>query len=81
MAESGVRQRQRTLKAGKIVFNHRFCVVDCTIRNLSADGACLQVPSTIGIPESFDLLIEADKATRACRVAWKRENRLGVSFE
>jgi hypothetical protein len=73
--------RLRTLKAGKIVFNHKFSVVDCTIRNMSGDGACLQVPSTIGIPDDFDLLIEPDKQARPCHVAWKSDSRLGVRFQ
>jgi PilZ domain len=81
MAERRAHPRHRTLKAGKIVFNHRFCVVDCTVRNLSADGACLQVPSTLGIPDDFDLLIEPEKATHTCRVAWKNETRMGVTFQ
>jgi len=74
-------QRLRALKAGKIVFNHRSSVLDCTIRNLSAQGASLQVASTVGIPESFDLLIGSDPASRPCRVAWRSESRLGVAFQ
>jgi hypothetical protein len=72
--------RHRTLKAGKIVFNHRSSVVDCMVRNLSLDGACLHVPSTVGIPDDFDLLIEPDRSARICRVAWKDESRIGVAF-
>jgi hypothetical protein len=81
MVDRRAQPRHRTLKAGKIVFNHRFSVVDCTIRNLSVGGACLLVPSTIGIPDDFDLLIEPEKATRPCRVAWKNETRIGVTFQ
>ena len=55
------RDRQRTLKSGKIVFNHKTSVVDCTVRNLSDTGACLQVGSAVGIPEIFDLLIPVDQ--------------------
>jgi hypothetical protein len=81
MVERRMRPRHRVLKAGKIVFNHHFSVVDCTIRNVSAGGACLTVPNTVGIPESFDLLIEPEKEPRACRVAWKSDKRLGVTFQ
>ena len=80
MQEHRAQPRHRTLKAGKVVFNHRFSVVDCTIRNLSAGGACLRVPSTVGIPDDFDLLIEPERVPRACRVAWKNEHDLGVMF-
>jgi hypothetical protein len=80
MSERRAYPRHRTLKAGKIVFNHHFSVVDCTVRNLSAGGACLRVSSTLGIPDDFDLLIEPEKAARACRVAWKDETQMGVTF-
>jgi len=73
-------ERQRTLKAGKIVFNYKTSVIDCTVRNLSDIGACLQVDSVMGIPETFDLLIPLDPAVRSCTVRWKSANRLGVSF-
>jgi hypothetical protein len=51
MSDNRSYRRQRTLKAGRIVFNQRSSVFDCSIRNLSQTGACLNVPSTIGIPE------------------------------
>jgi hypothetical protein len=35
-------QRSRTLKGGTISFN-RGGAIDCTIRNLSSTGACLEV--------------------------------------
>jgi hypothetical protein len=81
MAERRAYPRHRTLKAGKIVFNYHFSVINCTVRNLSAGGACLYVASTLGIPDDFDLLIESDKAARACRIAWKNETQMGVTFQ
>ena len=81
MTERRMRPRQRVFKSGKIVFNHRFSVVSCTVRNVSDGGACLTVGTTVGIPDDFDLLIEPEKETRSCRVAWKSENRLGVTFQ
>jgi len=73
-------ERHRTLKSGKIIFNHKTCVVDCTVRNLSDAGACLQVDSVVGIPEAFDLLIPLDPAVRPCTVKWRSANRIGVAF-
>ena len=80
MSERRRRPRHRTLKAGRIVFNHRFSVISCTVRNISETGACLQVASSVGIPDHFDLTIEPDGASRACDVAWRAEQRLGVAF-
>jgi hypothetical protein len=72
--------RQRTLKSEKIVFNNRASVIDCTIRNLTNAGAMLLVASTVGIPDSLDLLIETRRPLQACRVTWRRKEALGVVF-
>ena len=73
--------RMRTLKAGKIVFHQRFSVVDCTIRNISEGGACLQVGATAGIPDRFELRIEQERVTKPCCTAWRTDRRIGVSFQ
>jgi hypothetical protein len=78
MENRRTQERHRTLKAGKIIFNHKASVVDCTIRNVSERGACLQVQSVVGIPEAFDLAM--DGIERACIVKWTSANRMGVSF-
>ena len=72
--------RQRTLKTGRIVFNEKSSVFDCAIRNLSESGACLDVPSSIGIPEAFELIIKSESRARSCRVIWRTERRIGVQF-
>jgi hypothetical protein len=72
--------RVRTLKSGKIIFNQKSSILDCTIRNLSKQGACLEMPSTLGIPPYFELLFVADRTVRSCDVAWITETRMGVSF-
>jgi hypothetical protein len=73
-------RRQRTLKAGRIVFNRKSSVFDCTVRDLSPTGACLDVPSSIGIPEAFELVMEAEGTALSCRVVWRSDRRLGVQF-
>ena len=72
--------RLRTLKAARILLNHHHSVIDCTVRNLSANGACLNVASTLGIPERFDVMFDADHSVRPCRMVWHKEKQLGVEF-
>jgi PAS domain-containing protein len=79
MAENRKSRRTRTLRGGKILFNDKSSVVDCVVRNLSSEGGCLQVETALGIPGSFELLIE-DEQRRSCVLVWKSENRIGVSF-
>jgi hypothetical protein len=80
MMEQRQHPRRRTLKAGQIIFNHRSSVISCTVRNLSDGGACLELGSSVGIPESFDLIVDADGLSRSCDVAWRSEHRIGVAF-
>src|SRR5690349_5209455 len=72
-------RRNRTLKSGRIIFNGGYSVLTCTIRNLSEGGAMIEVVAMLGIPHEFDLAVEP-APPRRCRVAWRRDNRLGVYF-
>ena len=81
MEERRESHRSRTYRGGKILFNNRRSVIDCTIRNLSPEGACLHVESLVGVPEAFDLLIDGEEAPRPCRLRWRSDHRAGVAFE
>jgi len=72
--------RLRTLKSGRIVLPNGNSTISCTIRNLSAGGACLELASQLGIPDAFDLIIGEGNVRRPCRVAWRKANRMGVQF-
>ena len=72
--------RIRTLKTAHIVFNDGGSVIDCIVRNLSSGGALLVLPSVLGIPETFELLIDSDGSLRKARTIWKGHDRVGVAF-
>ncbi len=71
--------RQRTLKSARIVIDPRAPALDCIVRNLSAHGALLLVPS-LAVPDRFDLVFSASKTRHACMVAWRAHDRVGVVF-
>lgn len=71
--------RRRTLKGGRIVINSGFSTFQCTVRNLSMGGARLTLPSIVGIPEVFQLLLD-DGQKFDCTVAWKTATDIGVKF-
>jgi PilZ domain len=54
--------------------------VDCTVRDLSQDGALLELPLAKELPLVFWLRLEGETALRFCTVAWHSENYLGVEF-
>ena len=71
-------ERHQILKAGTISFQSSG--IDCTVHNISIGGANLEVESHVGIPDSFDLMIDAENGTQRCHVVWRRERRIGVAF-
>jgi PilZ domain len=72
-------RRHKVLKGATIAFGGNG--VECTVRNLSANGAALDVASPAGLPPSFMLVIEADQFIRRCRRVWRSDNRIGVAFD
>jgi hypothetical protein len=83
MSETGEDRRKdhrnRTLKGGRIVTNDGHSTFDCTIRNLSEDGAKLIVASIIGIPQHFDLVLLDGRHFR-CETIWHTETEIGAKF-
>ena len=72
-------QRHKVLKGGKIAFDGND--VECTVRNLSSKGAALELASSVDLPPSFMLVIEADQFIRRCRPVWRSDKRIGVAFD
>jgi hypothetical protein len=77
MDEHRIATRHRVLKAGTIEFGGG--AIDCTVRNISATGAALDVASPLGIPAQFTLVTDGNHLS--CRVVWRKEKRIGVTFD
>ncbi len=73
------RQRGSLLKTG-LISRDRGSDIHCIVRNLSPDGACVEVGDPAGIPDSFTLVIESDDLKRTCQVTWRSVNRVGLAF-
>ena len=73
--------RHRAFLAGKLYFNDRLNVVDCTIRDISDNGARLYIPQTVLIPDMVELHIpQKDQAWKAL-VTWRRGAEIGVEYQ
>lgn len=81
VAERRSERRMRTLKRAKIVFNLGHSVFDCTLRNLSPSGALIEVPSMVGIPTRFAIVVDQGAARHECAVRWHTDRMMGVHFE
>jgi len=73
--------RTRVLRSAKIIVPRRSPVIHCTVQNITSGGACLKLANTYGVPDTFDLTFEPGRTRRACRVAWRTADMLGVAFE
>jgi hypothetical protein len=71
--------RRNTMIKASIVFDGGRSVRSCIIRNVSENGAKLELASVAGVPDTFDLLIPGH-APQPCRVAWRALKEMGVAY-
>ena len=55
-------------------------VMSCVVRNISFEGAAIDVPNPAFVPAHFRLVMARDSSVRECSIAWIQKNRIGVSF-
>ena len=55
-------------------------VMRCRVRNISPDGAAIDVENPAFVPPRFRLVMANDSSVRECRIAWLQQNRIGVTF-
>ena len=55
-------------------------VMTCRVRNISPDGAAIDVENPAFVPPRFRLVMANDSSVRECRIAWLQQNRIGVTF-
>jgi hypothetical protein len=72
--------RRRMLKAGTVAFNGGHSTTGCTVRDLSSTGARLRADGSVGIPDTFKLIIELDGLEADCEVVWRKDSEVGARF-
>lgn len=56
-------------------------VMQCMVRNISPEGAAIDVENPAFVPQQFRLVMAKDRsAVHECRVAWIQKNRIGLTF-
>jgi hypothetical protein len=78
LAETRKARRGRVMDLALIRFGK--LSVGCVIRNLTDEGAALDVGPQGDIPDQFTLIVMTKKKTYSCNVVWRNERRIGVSF-
>ena len=78
MIERRAAQRHRVFKGGTINFANSG--IPCTVRNMSAGGAAIDLDTLVILPQSFTLSIARDDLVRNCRTVWRSDKRIGLAF-
>ena len=55
-------------------------VMSCMVRNISPEGAAIDVENPAFVPPSFKLVMAKDSTVYQCRTIWIQKNRIGVIF-
>ena len=55
-------------------------VMSCMVRNVSPDGAAIEVENPAFVPQQFRLVMANDGSVYPCRIAWIQKNRIGLTF-
>jgi hypothetical protein len=55
-------------------------VMRCTVRNISVEGAAIDVENPAFVPQRFRLVMANDASVRECRIAWIQQKRIGITF-
>jgi PilZ domain len=56
-------------------------VMTCVVRNISPEGAAIDVDNPAFVPAHFRLVMNNGASVYECTVAWIRENRIGIAFD
>ena len=56
-------------------------VMRCVVRNISREGAAIEVENPAFVPQYFRLVMAEDSSiVHDCRISWIRQNRIGLMF-
>lgn len=55
-------------------------VMRCVVRNISPEGAAIDVDNPAFVPARFRLVMNNGARVHECSIAWIQKNRIGVAF-
>jgi c-di-GMP-binding flagellar brake protein YcgR len=80
MAEVRRDERVRAFLRARIIFNNQNTTVECTIKNISAHGAKIELSQALTVPSEFDLEVPQKGRTYRARMMWRDSSAIGVQF-
>jgi hypothetical protein len=55
-------------------------VMSCVVRNISPEGAAIDIENPVFVPQRFRLVLAKDSSVRDCEIVWIQQKRIGVAF-
>jgi hypothetical protein len=55
-------------------------VMSCVVRNISPQGAAIDIENPVFVPQRFRLVLAKDSSVYECQIAWIQQKRIGVTF-
>jgi hypothetical protein len=72
--------RTRTILQGRVVFNNRFSLIECTVRDLSDTGAQITFSHPVSLPSELELEIPKKGLSTRANVMWSNGIHHGLMF-
>ena len=73
-------RRQMVNKNALVLFQEGGPALDCIVLDLTNHGASIQLPLHLYATKWFELSFDNFRSKRQCRLAWQRDDKLGVCF-
>jgi hypothetical protein len=72
--------RGKVLYSGVADINERGATTNCVVRNVSEQGACVEIDPTARLPEQMNLTIARKGRYYLARLIWRQANKVGLAF-
>ena len=79
-SEARVAPRERTFLKGKVSYSDGAMSTPCTVVQISATGARLNLDANFVLPETFDIEIPQRAIICRAKVVWRDKGQAGVEF-
>ena len=80
MIERRANVRHAVSLAGELIWSGGAVRRDCTIRDISLDGARVETTSDVATPDELFLLESVSANLFECQVRWRRDSQIGLHF-
>jgi len=71
--------RMRATKSATLVLGG-YSAIECAVRDLSDLGVQIKIPSSIKLPQQFDITFDGGRSARSCRLVWRNSSATGLEF-